>query len=164
MTTNITMTSVTLDESTFRQQESIGADTITISLFNKNTGLLETTYSGAERSAPVASDLQIVVSGTYSPTEYLSLDGDIKPLPIKPGLYYQFDRTTESWISVGTPELKAAEIRSKRDKLLAESDWSQLPDVPDSLKEKYISYRQALRNITEQTTFPESVVWPTLPV
>jgi hypothetical protein len=164
MTTNITITAVTLDESTFRQQESIGAGIVTISLFNKDTGLLETTYSGAERSAPVASELQIIVNGIYSPTEYLSLEGDIKALPSKPGLYYQFDRATESWVSVGTPDLKAAEIRSKRDKLLAESDWSQLPDVPDSLKEKYISYRQALRNITEQITFPEFVIWPTLPV
>jgi hypothetical protein len=69
MTTNITITAVTLDESTFRQQESIGAGIVTISLFNKDTGLLETTYSGAERSAPVASDLQIIVNGIHSPTE-----------------------------------------------------------------------------------------------
>jgi len=38
-------------------------------------------------------------------------------------------------------------IRNKRNELLKESDWTQLPDVNIS-KEEWVGYRQALRDIT----------------
>ena len=50
-----------------------------------------------------------------------------------------------------------------RDKKLAETDWSQGADVPDSLKTKYTEYRQALRDITKNYTSWVDVVWPTKP-
>ena len=53
--------------------------------------------------------------------------------------------------------------REKRDFLLAQTDWTQNPDVPASMKEKYIDYRQALRDITSQAGFPDSIDWPLLP-
>jgi hypothetical protein len=56
-----------------------------------------------------------------------------------------------------------AEIRAKRDILLVETDWTQLPDVPTSTRERWASYRQSLRDITDQPGFPETVVWPTKP-
>lgn len=57
----------------------------------------------------------------------------------------------------------AAQIRAKRDSLLVASDWTQLPDVPASTTEKWLEYRQALRDITEQVGFPENVEWPVAP-
>ena len=51
-----------------------------------------------------------------------------------------------------------------REILLDNSDWTQLPDVPlsDEKKAEWVSYRQALRDITTQ---PEgSVSWPVEPV
>lgn len=53
-------------------------------------------------------------------------------------------------------------IRAKRDELISATDWTQLNDVPDETKDKYVPYRQALRDITETFLSPESVVWPTL--
>ena len=50
-----------------------------------------------------------------------------------------------------------------RDKKLAETDWSQVADVPDALKTKYREYRQALRDITKTYSSYEDVVWPTKP-
>lgn len=55
-------------------------------------------------------------------------------------------------------------IRSKRNKLLLASDWSQLADVPDAIKQEWAAYRQQLRDIP--ATYegrPEQVVWPTKP-
>ena len=58
-----------------------------------------------------------------------------------------------------------SEAREMRDKLLAETDWTQLLDSPlsDELREAYRIYRQALRNIPSQEGFPASIVWPEPP-
>lgn len=59
----------------------------------------------------------------------------------------------------------AAEARAKRDKLLDETDWTQTLDAPISAecREAFRVYRQALRDITEQEGFPETIEWPTAP-
>ena len=51
-------------------------------------------------------------------------------------------------------------IRSKRNELLLQSDWMASQDRVMSQEEK--DYRQALRDITDQDTFPQSVTWPEL--
>lgn len=53
---------------------------------------------------------------------------------------------------------KARGIRRKRDRWLAETDWWAVQDRTMTQAEK--DYRQALRDITDQSTFPDSVVWP----
>lgn len=59
----------------------------------------------------------------------------------------------------------AAVIREQRDQFLFESDWTQLPDAPltPSQKEKWIEYRQLLRQVPEQNAFPYKVYWPSKP-
>lgn len=52
-------------------------------------------------------------------------------------------------------------VREKRNKLLLESDWTQLPDIPSELKAKWAIYRQELRDITTQLD-PFNIVYPTL--
>lgn len=54
-------------------------------------------------------------------------------------------------------------VRLHRNKILNSTDWTQLPDVPKTLKEKYKTYRQALRDIPEQEGFPFDVTWPEKP-
>ena len=49
-------------------------------------------------------------------------------------------------------------IRAERNKLLVESDWTQLPDASADAT-AWATYRQALRDITEQAN-PFSIVWP----
>lgn len=71
---------------------------------------------------------------------------------------------TEGTLPDMTEEL-AAEVRAQRDKLLAETDWTQVLDAPISAesREAFRAYRQALRDITEQEGFPTDVVWPEMP-
>lgn len=57
----------------------------------------------------------------------------------------------------------AVQVRAKRDTLLLASDWTQLPDVPQATKDLWVAYRQALRDVTEQSGFPQNVTWPTSP-
>jgi len=59
----------------------------------------------------------------------------------------------------------AADIRAKRDALIAESDWTQLADSPFTAAQKAVwaSYREALRNIPQQAGFPSTITWPTQP-
>lgn len=54
-------------------------------------------------------------------------------------------------------------LRTQRDKLLVETDWSQGADVPEAIKTKYQSYRQALRDLPANTTDPINPTWPTKP-
>ena len=56
-------------------------------------------------------------------------------------------------------------IRQYRGELLARCDWTQLPDVPLTLEEKqaWAAYRQDLRDITEDFSAPDEVVFPTPP-
>lgn len=57
------------------------------------------------------------------------------------------------------------EARAQRDKLLADTDWTQVLDAPidAETREAYRTYRQALRDIPEQDGFPETITWPELP-
>lgn len=57
----------------------------------------------------------------------------------------------------------AAEVRSMRDSILASTDWTQMGDVPQAVKDKYTTYRQALRDVPQQAGFPREVTWPTKP-
>ena len=54
------------------------------------------------------------------------------------------------------------EVRVLRNQLLTECDWTQLADIPTETKELWISYRQDLRNITNQSN-PFNIIWPTKP-
>ena len=55
-----------------------------------------------------------------------------------------------------------AEIKEKRNKLLQQSDWTQLPDVKLTNKQAWADYRQQLRDILKQGIV-ENPVWPTMP-
>jgi len=55
--------------------------------------------------------------------------------------------------------------RGKRNLLLAQSDWTQLPDaqLTDEQKQSWATYRQALRDIPQNFNESEDVVYPEEP-
>ena len=55
-------------------------------------------------------------------------------------------------------------VRSNRNIMLSECDWTQLPDSPltEEKKAEWITYRQSLRDITLQQD-PFNIIWPTKP-
>jgi hypothetical protein len=66
-----------------------------------------------------------------------------------------------------TPEELAAQATAKRNQLLAESDWTQLPDARAAMgaekAAEWDAYRQALRDITDQSGYPSEINWPVKP-
>lgn len=62
-------------------------------------------------------------------------------------------------------EAKATGIRVRRDQLLKDCDWTQVSDSPLTTADKntWKTYRQALRDVTDQAGFPGTVEWPALP-
>lgn len=69
----------------------------------------------------------------------------------------------QGWAITPIPDEEGAvKVRKERNAKLAESDWTQIPDVPVD-KQAWATYRQALRDITTQTGFPWEIVWPDAP-
>lgn len=60
-------------------------------------------------------------------------------------------------------DVLATNARNTRDILLAETDWTQAGDAPQATKDKWAAYRQALRDVPQQPSFPSSIVWPSKP-
>lgn len=59
---------------------------------------------------------------------------------------------------------KWSQVRNVRDQYLKETDWMMLIDSPlsESKKQEWITYRQLLRDITNQED-PFNITWPTKP-
>lgn len=62
-----------------------------------------------------------------------------------------------------TTEELATAARAERNRLLTETDWTQAADVPQATKDLWAPYRQALRDVPQQSGFPTDIVWPTKP-
>jgi hypothetical protein len=84
----------------------------------------------------------------------------------RPSDQHVLSRDRMSWVvlEVDTKVLEAA-IRTERDKRLANSDWVVIrsSESGQEVPQKWIGYRDELRNITRQTGFPADVIWPDLP-
>ena len=55
----------------------------------------------------------------------------------------------------------ATAARSERDAKLAATDWMGLSDV--TMSDDWKTYRQALRDVPAQESFPHDITWPTEP-
>ena len=60
-------------------------------------------------------------------------------------------------------EIPIRHLRKVRDQLLSATDWTQNPDVPESTRAKWVSYRQALRDLPAKTLDVTNPTWPTKP-
>ena len=65
-------------------------------------------------------------------------------------------------------EVRCQEVKVERNVRLVSSDWTDTVSASvrlgNALYTSWQTYRQALRDITEQPGFPDAVVWPTPPV
>jgi hypothetical protein len=117
------------------------------------------------------------VSFPKQPSDALLADWDVYPYTVVPKPTYDplvqqcratpIEQVSGAWLQSWTVEnlsLDDAEgnVRSKRDGLLAESDWTQVADAPVD-QAAWATYRQALRDVPSQADFPYNVTWPTEP-
>lgn len=95
--------------------------------------------------------------------EIFGYDADQQDLISKAEADPNMTDITGSWPPAVDPLLvKAAEVRGQRNALLAQSDWTQVADAPVD-QAVWATYRQELRDITQQSGFPNNVIWPTKP-
>jgi hypothetical protein len=81
-------------------------------------------------------------------------------IPFTPEEEAEWDAREAEW-AAGESDRKASEIREQRNRLLAETDWMAGSDV--TMSDDWKTYRQELRDITLQDSFPDSVTWPDKP-
>jgi hypothetical protein len=115
-------------------------------------------------------NIQIVPNGfTLIPqqsnpyTDYV-VNGEVIPLPPKPTTgEYVFDYFQQKWVE-DTKE-QESDVLAKRNSLLYQSDWTQIPNNPltSEQQEAWAIYRQELRDVTSQSGYPFNVIWPTPP-
>lgn len=87
-------------------------------------------------------------------------NGKVMLMPDKPSVFHQFDYVRSAWVF--DSDSAWGDVRMKRNALLQQTDWTQLPDVPSSTKQTWADYRQALRDVTNQPD-PINITWPTPP-
>tara|TARA_B100000424_G_scaffold39529_1_gene26521 strand:- start:844 stop:1104 length:261 start_codon:yes stop_codon:yes gene_type:complete len=72
---------------------------------------------------------------------------------------------TEAELAQNAPaslnHLQAPAMRQLRNDLLAETDWTASSDV--TMSDAMKTYRQALRDVPAQSSFPSNITWPTKP-
>ncbi len=62
-------------------------------------------------------------------------------------------------------EEAATAVRAERDKLLASCDWMAIKafEAGSAVSAEWATYRQALRDVTDQAGFPNDITWPEKP-
>lgn len=114
---------------------------------------------------PLPTDEQYIEVDTLYDADKLYFDGtSIQTRPPEPAPLVKWDYTNNVWIDYTTDDYYLNLIREKRNKLLLESDWTQLPDVSLDTKQAWAVYRQQLRDMPENQQDVKNPVWPTPPV
>lgn len=103
------------------------------------------------------------IEGIADPDSDFVENGKITKIPPKPADGYVFNYQQKQWAK--SFELFEYDIKKKRNELLNQSDWTQIPNNPLTLakQEEWAVYRQQLRDITQQSGYPFNVIWPTQP-
>jgi hypothetical protein len=112
-----------------------------------------------DMKAAILDGNNVVTNIVVADPEFAQSQGWVVSDTAKIGRIYQGGEFVDPPVDL---EALAEEVRAKRDRLLAESDWTQVADAPVD-QTAWATYRQALRDIPDQQGFPENVEWPVKP-
>lgn len=104
----------------------------------------------------------VAIGGVYQKISGTDPDEWINWVPMSGGSQIGWMWSGSSWSPPLDILVSLEEIRTERDRLLTESDWTQSRDVIMSNDTEWQAYRQALRDMPSSyvpTVYP---VWPTL--
>ena len=96
-------------------------------------------------------------------TEKIIVDGELMEVDEKDSRHSTQHGYKQSDVDAQILEMQKSEMRSERNRLLQETDWTANSDVTMSAKMK--TYRKALRDLPTHKNWPnlESSDWPTKP-
>ena len=124
-------------------------------IYNNDYVVMRVSCTEADAQTMATDNSASFVLDTFSSYELDQLQVVSGSISIKPqGVQYE-ELEIKQWTS----------MRVNRDGLLSSSDWTQMPDSPltDAKKQEWATYRQALRDLPENTTDPANPTWPTKP-
>jgi hypothetical protein len=119
-----------------------------------------------EHPTLVEADAHVAAHLDTYPDAFVHVDTD--DVPVIDVVTWRFDPSTNEIldrIKRLKPERDMARLRTKRNTLLTESDWTQSPDSPlaDEAKAEWATYRQSLRDLPASTEDPANPSWPDAP-
>lgn len=133
-------------------------------IYNLTTGQISKVVQTNEIELQLGED-ESYIEGSFNDENYYISDSEPVEISEKPSPYAEFDYATKEWQLNST--LAIIDINNKRRKLLVASDWtdtlSAKTRLGDNLYNQWQTYRQALRDITEQPGYPLNVEWPVAP-
>lgn len=132
-------------------------------LYNVGNGKVVSTHHSLDGLALPVGCAAIEVDSSVGLSDALWVVDGVLMHSAPPSENHTFNYKALAWeLDLPTFENRAIEGRHK---LLLASDWATLPDVnlTDAQKAEWATYRQALRDITDQPGYPLEVVWPTPP-
>jgi hypothetical protein len=111
---------------------------------------------------PEAEVFVAEIEGDYiDSAEVMATFSIVDDVPVIPGR--KTEKASKSTRPPDPPEKAMARLREFRDFLLRSSDWTQAADVPPQTRAAWATYRQALRDLPQQTQNPNRPVWPPRP-
>lgn len=122
-------------------------------------------YGEYPTDIPNSISIDTDIAATKIATSYVVYLGKLYYIGDQPGPWYMVQGTPPAWHPDTVTQLAetARMALARRFDLLQQSDWTQLPDVLLETKTQWATYRQALRDITDQPGYPFNIVWPTPP-
>jgi hypothetical protein len=124
------------------------------------------TYEEAVLQANLQENEQYIESDvTGNPSLFMVSEGQVVALPPMPEMGYEFNYDTLVWFNARSVSQQTAYVKNKRDIYLSESDWTVVKaiDTNTPIPTEWQTYRQELRDISQQSGYPFNVVWPTPP-
>lgn len=130
-------------------------------IYQSDTGEVIKVVTGPEDfcAAQCKTGQSWVDVGGESGTNHYVSNGALVSFPDQPSKSHVFNYATRQWVADSA--IAWSTVRAQRDKLLAASDFTQLPDTPKD-KHTWAVYRKALRDITTQSD-PFNITWPVAP-
>jgi len=116
-------------------------------------------------SAPDVGEFQIAVKDGVE-----QVDGEWRDKWVTEEMFSEYTDEEDNVVTVDDQKAQyttqknddlADQARTKRNTLLAETDFYALSDV--TMSAEMTTYRQALRDVPDQTDFPGTINWPTKP-
>jgi hypothetical protein len=134
-------------------------------IYKKSNGEIVSQFGGSleQLELNLNSETQNYIQGNYLRETYYIENSEPIKISNRPESWYDFDYDNKQWVE--NEEVAKERCLEKRKQLLLDSDWTQLPNGPFTSEQQtaWATYRQALRDITEQAGYPLNVTWPQKP-
>lgn len=134
--------------------------TYNYSRYSLKTGRFTGFGTNTNKENVVAPEGQGIVEGHYDHDKQMVINGSVVDIPDKPDYPCHFDPASMQW--VWDEAQSWFDFRQERNRRLSACDWTQVSDAPVD-REAWATYRQALRDLPENTDDPRYPIWPQRP-